>query len=471
MHRVSCSVLAGGFIRHFILLTAFLGLTSTYSSLASEVNLITNSDGTGYDDLFYKNDANQIAIASSTKSYGDAANLPAWSTESTLRYQYQVLVATGDIKYLTGSMYMINVLYGIDSAGNLVSGGIRDDLYSPSRIDTIRNRTVKGWGTNDYGGWYVSMVQSAVIASASAKFANYVLVDKKNDANFATYSNWAKQVITQSKNLLVEFSHEISTTLSGSYYKKWYNFPVNAGSLICPAGSSDSCTNEKNSAGKVVPFNHSLAMGQLILEIFKTTPTTSLAQVLVGLHNHFILDSGLTLTSSGYYTWNYWQTVPAGASIRKEDVSHGNIDLAFLMGFQDQKTTILKYANLNDPAANLWIAAKSLTDAEKSKFVNSVQVARVNTDDQHPVYNLHSYVGDPLSSLTTSSDNYFNENARSLQEWCIYSKYYSSVNNINLLKEACNAMSVYVFIKISDSSKTYREKGILGYTIRMLWGN
>jgi hypothetical protein len=176
-----------------------------------------------------------------------------------------------------------------------------------------------------------------------------------------------------------------------------------------------ACLNEKGFAGREVPFNQSLALGLLALELFRyDSDNVSLAALLVGLTNDFLINSNIHVGPDGGAHWLYWSAPQSGRLLtpaarathrRFEDTAHGNIVVSYLMLFAHQQNRILQTAGAANPLVH------RITPEFLATLSHSVHIER-----SEGKILVDRTMGERPRQDTTSAAN-----ARLLQQWCLLS--------------------------------------------------
>jgi hypothetical protein len=361
------------------------------------------------------NSCEPSTIRSRTVDAAERREIGHWSVERRIRTLANALEATGDLQYLLAGKALVGALYGLDDDGRRVVSSVRDDLRQPPVSDAVRGRVMIGWSNDFYRVAYVSLVQNAVVLAAAARFANLILAEPK----YAAHSAFAQAVQRDNRNALTRFTHagELASINHDRFIKKTYLAPAGLAKIDC-AGVEPArlrgCQVETAFAGRELPFNQSLAMGQLALELFAHQRNESGAALAIGLFNHFMLDADYKIGPDGRPSWLYWSAPQSGelptglakATRRRfDDVSHGNIIAGFLRRYIDLQDALIAAAGSGMQPV------RRLDRGFLRQFAKAVEVQSGSGGIM-----VRATLGPTRNAALTTTAN-----VRFLQEWCLLS--------------------------------------------------
>lgn len=221
----------------------------------------------------------------------------AWGESLILESYLDMFVATDDIKYLDKFVKQANqVVKNTDKARGVVD---------------YKNRSLVGWSSRRYSKNNEPMiwaVHSGMITYPLVKFA--LLVKNLKLDNYSDHAQRYKTVAVEAVKLFDENWVFDAKKMTG-YYTQFKDAPV-----ATPAGIP-------------LPFNMQLAVGRTILILYRLTDDKEYLVKATGLAQHF--KSFLRTTSNGAYTWDYWYSDGLRVNKAVEDVSHGGVDLDFVL--------------------------------------------------------------------------------------------------------------------------------------------
>jgi hypothetical protein len=184
-------------------------------------------------------------------------------------------------------------------------------------IEDYRGRLVVGWGATRYSPSnlrVIYLVHTGMITYPMVKFALMV----KNDSNLDKFQDKANAYVKFTEEALSVFDEDWifnENTKVGYYQFKVKEQPV--GTLF----------SEKAQEVLIpLPFNQQLAAARASLYLCKIQRNESdFCTKATALAKHF--RNRVRQDSKGFYVWDYWYGEALDISSRKEDVSHGGIDV------------------------------------------------------------------------------------------------------------------------------------------------
>ncbi len=175
-------------------------------------------------------------------------------------------------------------------------------------------RSLVGWGSTKYsrnGERVVWLVHTGLITYPLVRFS--LIVNINQVSYFAEKADIYSKTSIQA---LSEFDNDwvVNKTTGEGYYQFEHNTPVKF----------------NNTDRRLpLPFNQQLAAGRTFILLFQSTRDTSFKKKAAGLALHF--KNNIHTHSNGTYVWNYWYGRGHELFKAKEDISHGAIDIDFVV--------------------------------------------------------------------------------------------------------------------------------------------
>lgn len=222
------------------------------------------------------------------------AGMLAWSESYLLEAYLDMYEATRDDKYLTRFIRQAERVCGNTDKAR----GVMD--YKGA----YRN----GWSSTKYskgGEPVVHLVHSAMILHPLVRFSGMV----KSAPELSRYGEVAGRFVVLAESGVAEFE------------KQWRYDPKTGQGTYWFAGDEPIETN----LSAPMPLNAPLAMGQVIIELYRITGKKQYLDKATALSKYF--KAGLRQGPGGTYIWGYRQDMKKWG--KQEDISHGAIDVGF----------------------------------------------------------------------------------------------------------------------------------------------
>lgn len=329
-------------LKSFFLVSA-IGLMSPVYGQTPEFNSVVAA----FDSQYF---SSKDSTYNSYQQYLQNDNFVAWGFNSWTESLLDMYEATGNSKYLTecNRLFALVLQY-------------RDD--KKNRMDNVRGQIVPGWGESYYLAFrHATMVNSALVITPMMRFRNLAI----NNATFYSANKIAIDgLMPASLQTFYYFNQKDlnSTSTANGTKIKYFFMPTAFSSVDCQANGTISqknlCELYKKNVTFPQPFNMTLLMGQYAAYIFAASPNASMANYLVGIANHFIVDSQLKANPNvaGAWTWKYWKDgwVRDGLINKShiEDITHGAIDIQFANMYFANFAQIKSLADLYVPVASV----------------------------------------------------------------------------------------------------------------------
>lgn len=260
---------------------------------------------------------------------------------NTLATMYQ---ATGDERYGAAALALVKLAFANrdDQLGRTSPQADRplpgwgEPHYLPVRADTVTNTGMVIWPAMRFANiararngqvWQENQAFIAAIAERTRQgfgmFAGDLVRQRRNGLELAWF--------TEARGLAPVLEAQ--------------DCGARPGANAVEIAARRYCRFTRDNAGRPLPFNMSLIMGAYAIELLKWQGNRAdprLAETVLGLFNHFVVDGRLRPNPAdpGAWQWQYMadgysQEGKANRPGRIEDIAHGAVDIAFLTALHE----------------------------------------------------------------------------------------------------------------------------------------